>query len=500
MAVNEREKKNFVNSYVRALNNGRAAIFAGAGVSIPSGGISWNDLLKEEAESIGLDISKENDLISVAQYIYNESGTKQTITNLLKNKIAREGKINENHELIRSLPIRKIWTTNYDDFLEKAYLDVNKVIDIKKTIEDIATEIDFSETTIYKMHGDIGIPSSTVLLKDDYEIYDKKNELFTKTLQTDLLSNTFLFIGFSFDDPNLESILSKVRIMLEGNPRQHYCLLKKINESDPEFEQFDDPKGKAEELEYRINKQRLRVADLLRYGIKAILVDSFGEKTQLLAAIKKKYLSTKVFVSGAYEEVDSFLGETGDKALQKADKFCVKLGEALFTEGFEISSGFGLGVGRNIVTGVLTQEALLNHTRAGSQLVIRPFPIQQSESEKYTYRERILSECGVTICVFGNRTINGSNELENSSGVEDEAEIAGKLGQLVLPIGSTGYVAREIWESQLGKVRSNFYDNRKILEAYTNLNNPNQSIDQLIDNILDILKEYRSSPEKFKFE
>ena len=60
------------------------------------------------------------------------------------------------------------------------------------------------------MHGDIGQPNAVVLLKDDYEIYDKKNELFVKKLQGDLLSNTFLFIGFSFDDPNLENILSKV--------------------------------------------------------------------------------------------------------------------------------------------------------------------------------------------------------------------------------------------------------------------------------------------------
>lgn len=498
MTVIERDKKNFVNSYVRALNNGRAAIFAGAGVSIPSGGISWSDLLREEAESIGLDISKENDLISVAQYIYNESGTKQTITNLLKNKIAREGKINKNHEIIRSLPIRKIWTTNYDDFLEKAYLDDNKVIDVKKSIEDMATEIDFSETTIYKMHGDIGIPSSTVLLKDDYEIYDKKNELFTKTLQTDLLSNTFLFIGFSFDDPNLESILSKVRIMLEGNPRRHYCLLKKISEGDPEFDQFDDPKEKARELEYRINKQRLRVADLLRYGIKAILVDSYDEMTQLLDSIKRKYLSTKVFVSGAYEEVDNFLGKTGNDALKQADKFCVRLGEALFTEGFEISSGFGLGVGRNVVTGVLIQESLLNHTRVGSQLVIRPFPTQQTVPEKRAYREKILSECGVTICVFGNKKVSGSNELQNSPGVEEEARIAGELGQLVLSIGSTGYVAKKIWEDQLGKITTTFSENPQILESYHNLNNPNRSIDQLIDDILIILKEYKTNPKKFK--
>src|SRR5699024_10910296 len=97
--------------------------------------------------------------------------------------------------------------------------EAGKVVDLKKSVQDMATEHDDTDVTVYKMHGDIGIPNSTVLLKDDYDIYDRKNEQFTKTLQIDLLSNTFLFIGFSFDDPNLESILSKVRIMLEDNPR-----------------------------------------------------------------------------------------------------------------------------------------------------------------------------------------------------------------------------------------------------------------------------------------
>src|SRR5690625_919456 len=323
---NARDKKNFVNEYVKALNNERGALFAGAGLSIPSGGISWSELLREEANSIGIDVSREDDLISVAQFIYNESGTRQTITQLLKNKIIKNGKINENHEILSCLPIKKVWTTNYDDFLERSFDSIGKIVDLKRSVQDIATELDQTDITVYKMHGDIGMPNSTVLLKDDYEIYDKKNELFTKTLQSDLLSNTFLFIGFSFDDPNLESILSKVRIMLEDNPRRHYCILKNVNIDDPEFAQFDELE-KEKEYRYRWNKQQLRVADLKRYGIKAIMVDSYDEITDLLQSIRRKYLSNKVFISGAYDEVNSFLGYSGKKAIGLADKFFEKLGE-----------------------------------------------------------------------------------------------------------------------------------------------------------------------------
>src|SRR5690625_4295097 len=129
----ERDKRNFVNAYVRVLNNERGALFAGAGLSIPSGGISWSDLLREEADSIGINVSKENDLISVAQFIYNESGTRQTIIQLLKNKIVKSGKVNENHEILSSLPIKKAWTTNYDEFLERSFSNNGKIVDLKKS-------------------------------------------------------------------------------------------------------------------------------------------------------------------------------------------------------------------------------------------------------------------------------------------------------------------------------------------------------------------------------
>jgi hypothetical protein len=64
------------------------------------------------------------------------------------------------------------------------------------------------DVVLYKIHGDISRPHDVVLTKDDYESY----YIFTTVLQDYLVSKTFLFIGFSFDNPNLEYILSRIRI------------------------------------------------------------------------------------------------------------------------------------------------------------------------------------------------------------------------------------------------------------------------------------------------
>ena len=60
--------ESFIRGYVQALKDHNAAVFAGAGLSIPAGMVNWQELLKDIATDIGLDVSKEPDLISVAQF------------------------------------------------------------------------------------------------------------------------------------------------------------------------------------------------------------------------------------------------------------------------------------------------------------------------------------------------------------------------------------------------------------------------------------------------
>ena len=59
-------KNVFIKNYLSALNNGDAAIFAGAGLSAPSGCVNWKQLLREIAEELELDIEKESDLVAIA--------------------------------------------------------------------------------------------------------------------------------------------------------------------------------------------------------------------------------------------------------------------------------------------------------------------------------------------------------------------------------------------------------------------------------------------------
>lgn len=487
---------NFIREYVRDLRQGKAALFAGAGLSIPSGGISWSKLLEEEAIAIGIDVNQEQDLTTVAQYIYNESGSRQIITQLIKNHINVYGQTNRNHEILSSLPISKVWTTNYDHYIEDSFKKYGKTVDVKRSIEDMTTSVEDTDTTIYKMHGDIGHPHNVVILKDDYEIYDRKNELFVQALQEDLIQNTFLFFGFSFDDPNLQNILAKIRIKLEDTKRRHYCILKRVSEEDEEFKDLNKNERK-EAFESRENMQTLKVNDFRRYGIHVVLVNSYDEMTEILQSIKHHYLSNRIFISGAYEEVESFLGYKGEEATQVADEFCRKLAQKLHQLQYKVKSGFGLGVGRNIVQGFLDEDANRNNEVLSQDLVIHPFPANMSDSEKLHYREKIIKGNGISLFMFGNK-IDSNGKTILSSGVRDEYRVASKQGQFTVPIGLTGYTAATIWKKHLnfsGLKEMNIQFDKLDDDSFLNKENfeKQDKIDYLINEVLETLNLYSNN-------
>ena len=99
------QKDVFIKNYLKALNNGDAAVFAGAGLSASSGCVNWKQLLKEIAEELELDIEKESDLVAVAQYYYNRSGNNRARLNEIIKDAFQTGKLpNDNHlELIQIL-------------------------------------------------------------------------------------------------------------------------------------------------------------------------------------------------------------------------------------------------------------------------------------------------------------------------------------------------------------------------------------------------------------
>ena len=178
----------FIDTFVQALHDQSAAIFAGAGLSIPAGLVDWKGLLKNIARDVGLDVKKEEDLITVAQFHVNERRSRHQINQALINEFATRARLTDNHKILASLPIRTYWTTNYDTFIEESLRQAGKTPDVKITVENLATTMPRRDAVVYKMHGDVSQPDNAVVTKDDYESYSTTRHLFSMALQGDLVS------------------------------------------------------------------------------------------------------------------------------------------------------------------------------------------------------------------------------------------------------------------------------------------------------------------------
>ncbi|MEL0537322.1 SIR2 family protein [Staphylococcus debuckii] len=434
-------KKTFIEKYLKAVKNDDAAIFAGAGTSISSGFLDWKNLVKEFAEEINLDVDRESDLIKVMQYYYNSKSRKrQSINQVLVDNFSNTI-LNKTVNALAKLPISTYWTTNYDKLIERALEENRRKPDVKSDSNQLSFKISDSDATVYKMHGDISTPGEAVFIKDDYDSYDEKRALFTTTLKADLVSKTFLFIGYSFEDPNLDRILSKLNMLIEENTREHYCIMKKVARNDYKNEEtqiIDESTFKYDQI-----KQKLKMDDLSRYGIQTLLVDDYYEIPLILEKIYNLQLSDSIFISGSIE----FYNEKW--TIDKVNNFCFNLSEKLVSNSNIIISGFGLGIGSNIINGALSEifDNRFGHTN--EYLKLYPFPQSHSDSQKLKvlwsrYREMMISKSGICIFMFGNKTENG--KCTNANGMFEEFEIACKLGKKVIPLPTTGYQAEKIFE------------------------------------------------------
>lgn len=431
----------FKRNYVKAIMDGNAAVFAGAGLSRPSGFVVWKELLRPLAEEIGIIIDKETDLTAIAQYYRNASGNRGSINQTILDAYSRDVEINENVRILTRLPIYTYWTTNYDHLIEEGLRACNRNADVKMESKQLAQTKRDRDAILYKMHGDADHPADAVLTNDDYMRYEKNYPFFRSVLQGDLISKTFLFIGFSFEDPNLDSVLRQIRMLMDDNLRNHYCFMKSVSRDDAS----DD-----EEYGYLKARQDLQEQYLKEYGIQTVFLKEYSEITEILRDVERAVLANNVFISGSADIFE------GDWPQAKANKLAFNLAQAFVKEEFKVTSGFGLGIGSSVINGALDEIYRSKYKHLDEHLCLRPFPQNIPDADtrkaKWTqYRREILSDNGVAVFIFGNKKATDGSKV-SADGCLEEYRIAKEQGTLIIPVGSSGDAAKLIYDEVKGAI------------------------------------------------
>lgn len=467
----------YFSEILKELEDDNLAMFLGAGFSMSAGYVSWKDLLRKLAKEINLDIDKETDLVAVAQYHCNfKLNNRSSLNKCIVENFSSQCSITENHRILARLPIKEFWTTNYDRLIEKSLEDAKKIPDVKYAVDQLTFTKRKRDCIVYKMHGDVENPNNAIITKDDYEKYYKTHEPFITALSGSLVSKTFVFIGFSFTDPNLDYVLSRIRVNYSNNQRDHYCFLRIVQEKDYK----PDEKYK---YEYDKCKQELFIKDLKRFAIQVIKINEYSEITDYLHKLSTLYKRKTIFISGAAHEYGGIKNED-------AQDFIHNLSKQIIKKDYKIVSGFGLGVGSAVITGALRELYLHTNHPEIDRVILRPFPQGMTDATKQEfwtkYRKNMCEYAGVAIFIFGNKLDKGKTVY--SSGMREEFDIAKKKGLFLIPVGVTGFMSKELYDEVSKDLDSYGYKTDSLKENFKKLGKNNVD-DSLIDIIMNILAE-----------
>lgn len=475
----KRSRQTFLKNFPEALLNESGAVFIGAGVSMGAGYPSWATLLEEIGDELGVNPRDVYDLAALAQWSIHESGGSRTsIQRVLRQQIAVEHQIPDSLKIISRLPLRQIWTTNYDRLIERAFSEINRPIDVISGEKDLSTPARPGAVRLHKMHGSIDRLDDIVISTDDYELFRKKRGAFLPLLQAHLTSMSMLFIGLSFSDPNIRHVLSLIRESFSDSPPEHYAIIRPPQEHD-----FDT----ESEFQAKSIQHKLWSKDLRRYGLNVVEVKNYEEISGLLIDIERRVARRRVWVSGSWPTEVLTPETTKNYSISEA------LGTLIGKEGMSLVSGAGLLVGSATISGFMSSLRNSGGWDLERRLIVRPFPqpIKGSSPDHQQWtdlRKELVRLSGVVIFVGGVKFVDGKSVV--ADGVMKEFQLAKENSSFLIPIGTTGGAAKLISEELIESNLPSSGDDaiRPTDEELKILNESDVNIDKIIDVVERILK------------
>lgn len=202
----------------QSARQGELALFLGAGVSIPAGLVSWNDLIKNLAGAI---TAEDSSTLVTEAAMEGLSATDQAELIERLDRDAFQDRVVELtssarrpsllHALTVGLDVKEVVTTNYDNLYETAARAARREV---TAIMPWASAIGASRW-ILKLHGDIDHPASIVLTRRHMVRFDAANRPSAAILQSLFLTRHLLFIGTSFTDDNIIRLAHEVQAYRE---------------------------------------------------------------------------------------------------------------------------------------------------------------------------------------------------------------------------------------------------------------------------------------------
>lgn len=229
----------FNTDLVDDLARRKVVLFLGAGVSASAltatkGRIAgWESFLIKAADNLGDNLKKQvialikknKDYLLACEILQTSLDTQWV--DIVTEEFGQVATPSKLHKALLSLGQRIIITTNFDKLVEAAWGDpvgvgthyptVISVID-----EDIFRILkDHKRNYLLKIHGSVDSPKSMIFSRSEYIRMAFGNADYSSFLESLLLNYTFVYVGFSMDDPAITSLMEMYALRYPS-ARPHY--------------------------------------------------------------------------------------------------------------------------------------------------------------------------------------------------------------------------------------------------------------------------------------
>ena len=209
------------------------------------------------------------------------------------------------------------------------------------------------------------------------------------------------------------------------------------------------------------------------------MMEDYSDVIKILTAIEFRINKKNIFISGSAEEYGAW-------SKNDAVHLIEQLTQKLISKDYKIITGFGYGIGSYIINSAVQFIDTAKFSHYDDYLRIRPFAFQLTEIEKKgfntKYRTGIISECGISIFIFGNKKLE-TGDIVVADGVLEEYELSKKNGLIIIPVGTTGYASKRIYDDLFSGQCSYDY-----LLPYKDILGTSKDIDKIVDSIIEIIR------------
>ena len=322
------EASRLIASFGQYVDKREATVLVGAGLSRDAGYPDWSGLLQTVKEKL---LQPDlNDLPLLAQYFTNEH-SETDLQELLRQELQLIPRPQPTrcHELLASLPLAEVWTTNYDDLIERAMGGSARAY-VKD--DDLAQREGGSGCRVYKMHGSLTHPDEPLIAaRDQYIRYPDSHRRFWALFQASFLTKSFLFLGFSFEDPNFNQVFQTIRRARDDIHREHFAVIR-------------EPPAEKDKILFELRRK-----DLEAVGIKVATIDEHAQLEVLLTQLIARCRPCRLFIAGSPAEKKPDIGDSYPAVdlPESMSDFADHLGAAFAETSVALSAGgsFGAQVG-----------------------------------------------------------------------------------------------------------------------------------------------------------